>query len=105
MKDHPGCSLCSLPLLHPTMAEEKEKTEFEDTPSDPDITGESGDAIDEKQLLRKLDWHLIPAPTLLLLLSFMDRSNGEHIPLLILLSFIFFQSGMLVSRASLWIYT
>lgn len=57
------------------MAEEKEQPKLEDTASDHTTTKEIGDAIDEKRLLRKLDWHLIPGPTLLLLLSFMDRSN------------------------------
>lgn len=32
--------------------------------------------IDEKALVRKLDWKLLPALTLLYLLSFLDRSNG-----------------------------
>ena len=32
--------------------------------------------IDQKALLRKLDWKLLPALTLLYLLSFLDRSNG-----------------------------
>ena len=34
--------------------------------------------INERSLLRKLDLHLLPAVTLLYLLSFLDRSNGEH---------------------------
>ena len=34
-------------------------------------------AVDETKLLRKLDVHLLPALTLLYLLSFLDRSNGE----------------------------
>lgn len=33
--------------------------------------------IDEKALLRKLDRKLLPALTLLYLLSFLDRSNGS----------------------------
>ena len=33
--------------------------------------------IDEKALVRKLDWKLLPALTLLYLLSFLDRSNGR----------------------------
>ena len=37
---------------------------------------EGGDMIDEKKLLRKLDWHLVPGLTVLFLLSFLDRSNG-----------------------------
>lgn len=32
-------------------------------------------AIDNKKLLRKLDWHLIPGVTVLYLLSFIDRGN------------------------------
>ncbi len=36
--------------------------------------------IDEKALLRKLDWKLLPPLTLLYLLSFLDRSNGMHVP-------------------------
>lgn len=60
------------------MAEEKEKIKFEETASGHTTADESAsDVIDEKKLLRKLDWHLIPGPTLLLLLSFMDRGNGK----------------------------
>jgi MFS family permease len=33
--------------------------------------------INEKALLRKLDWKLLPPLTLLYLLSFLDRSNGK----------------------------
>lgn len=35
------------------------------------------DAAEEKKLLRKLDWNLLPPVTILYLLSFLDRSNGE----------------------------
>jgi len=38
---------------------------------------EGSDVIDEKKLLRKIDWHLIPGLTVLFLLSFLDRSNGS----------------------------
>ena len=34
-------------------------------------------AVSEKRLLRKLDFKLLPALTLLYLLSFLDRSNGK----------------------------
>lgn len=34
--------------------------------------------IDEKALLRKLDYRLLPPLTLLYLLSFLDRSNGWY---------------------------
>lgn len=40
--------------------------------------------IKEKSLLRKLDRKLLPAVTLLYLLSFLDRSNGD-LPLPLLL--------------------
>lgn len=60
------------------MAEEKERTKFEETASDHATTIESGSSINERKLLRKLDWHLIPGPTLLLLLSFMDRGNAGN---------------------------
>ena len=39
-------------------------------------TEEGDDVIDEKKLLRKIDWHLIPGLTVLFLLS-LDRSNGS----------------------------
>jgi hypothetical protein len=59
------------------MSSEKEQTELDEANSDR-ATDESGpDAIDEKKLLRKLDWHLVPGLTLLFLLSFLDRSNGN----------------------------
>lgn len=68
------------------MTEEKEKTVFEESAPDHATTDESGDVIDEKKLLRKLDWHLVPGLTLLLLLSFLDRGNGNPFSLLIFLS-------------------
>ena len=59
------------------MAEEKEPTKLEETASDRSPVSESGDVIDEKKLLRKIDMHLIPGLFALLLLSSMDRSNGN----------------------------
>lgn len=35
--------------------------------------------INEKSLLRKLDYRLLPPVTLLYLLSFLDRSNGAPV--------------------------
>ena len=58
------------------MSDEKEQTKAGETNSD-HATEESWDGIDEKKLLRKLDWHLLPLVTLLFLLSFLDRSNGN----------------------------
>jgi hypothetical protein len=46
----------------------------------PSDSGEEGivdvSGINEKSLLRKLDWKLLPPLSLLYLLSFLDRSNG-----------------------------
>lgn len=35
--------------------------------------------VNEKALIRKLDWRLIPSVTILYLLSFLDRANGEAV--------------------------
>ena len=47
--------------------------------SDPSSGSELEDteagAVDEKALLRKIDWRLLPAVGILYLLSFLDRSN------------------------------
>jgi hypothetical protein len=43
-----------------------------DTSSDEEITS----SINEKSLLRKIDLKLLPAVSILYLLSFLDRSNG-----------------------------
>jgi hypothetical protein len=43
--------------------------------SDSDIEVPNG-AINEKKLLRRLDLRLLPAVSILYLLSFLDRSNG-----------------------------
>lgn len=37
---------------------------------------EDGSTINEKALIRKLDFTLLPAVTILYLMSFLDRSNG-----------------------------
>lgn len=42
--------------------------------SDDSVPNPTG--IDEKALVRHLDWKLLPPLTLLYLLSFLDRSNG-----------------------------
>ena len=44
--------------------------------SDSDISQDVHSSINERALLRKLDRTLLPAVTLLYLLSFLDRSNG-----------------------------
>ena len=70
------------------MSEEKERVVVEEKSCD-HRTEESGDEIDEKKLLRKIDLHLLPPLTLLFLLSFLDRNNGD-LPL----------SPLLTSRSS-----
>ena len=44
--------------------------------SESDIEFVAEGAINEKSLLRKLDLRLLPAVSILYLLSFLDRSNG-----------------------------
>lgn len=64
------------------MIEEKTKTAFEEPAPDHLTTDESDSgAIDEKKLLTRLDWHLVPGLALLLLLSFLDRGNGNLVSL------------------------
>ena len=45
---------------------------------EPDEDLEATYGVNEKVLLRKLDLKLLPALTLLYLLSFLDRSNGDY---------------------------
>jgi len=58
------------------MASEIEKHVPPASSSDSEIEINSGGAIDEKKLMRKLDLRLLPAVSILYLLSFLDRSNG-----------------------------
>ncbi|KAK7958056.1 hypothetical protein PG996_010502 [Apiospora saccharicola] len=58
------------------MAESERKSPIIDTPSDSDTEVNGGGApVNEKKLLRKLDYNLLPAVGVLYLLSFLDRSN------------------------------
>ena len=65
---------------HPSFPEDKssgnEKIVTSSYPGSNDNLGASF-GVDEKALLRKLDLRLLPALTLLYLLSFLDRSNGD----------------------------
>lgn len=45
-------------------------------PSDEPIYNEE----ETKQILRKVDWRLLPMLTLLFILSFLDRSNSKNFP-------------------------
>lgn len=64
----------------PPFENEKEKLDILEKTSPPITTSSSsisdGDGINEKAILRKLDYKLLPPLTLLYLLSFLDRSNG-----------------------------
>lgn len=63
------------------MASEKKDPELErpgaSTLSDSDLEIITEGAVNEKRLLRKLDLRLLPAVSILYLLSFLDRSNGK----------------------------
>lgn len=50
--------------------------------------------INEKALVRKLDWKLLPALTLLYLLSFLDRSNSMFYSVFLLQLHLFFEIGV-----------
>lgn len=52
----------------------EDKKDHTGPPSDSDT--ELGE-MNEKALLRKIDWKLLPAVGILYLLSFLDRSNGK----------------------------
>jgi hypothetical protein len=54
-------------------AEERER--IDKLATAPGVTLESFAHLDEKKILRKMDWHLIPMLALLYLLSFLDRGN------------------------------
>jgi len=56
------------------------------TSSNSDLEISSGAGIDEKRLLQKLDLRLLPAVSILYLLSFLDRSNGTCRIIIILYS-------------------
>jgi hypothetical protein len=52
-------------------------TEKVHVPSESSDGTDTGEEINEKALLRKIDAKLLPAVGILYLLSFLDRSNGE----------------------------
>lgn len=58
-----------------SVPEEKEQTSVEEIIPVPTLE-EGEDAINEKKLLRKIDWRLIPPLTFLFYLSFLDRTNS-----------------------------
>jgi hypothetical protein len=68
--------------LGPSPQDENEKVALEgqngtgNSSSDSDEEYANPTGINEKALIRKLDWKLLPPLTLLYLLSFLDRSNS-----------------------------
>ena len=80
------------------MSEEKEQLEIDESNPVQTKEAEGANTIDEKKLLRKLDLHLLPGVTLLYLLSFLDRSNGDPPPSSPRLHLIPFQLEMPVSK-------
>ena len=69
--------------------------------SESDVSQDVYSSINERALLRKLDRTLLPAVTLLYLLSFLDRSNGMTLlppPSSLFLFLIFSQWPTRVSR-------
>jgi hypothetical protein len=52
-----------------------EREKYDIYPAEDHVAAEFTD-INEKSLLRKLDYKLLPPLTILYLLSFLDRSNG-----------------------------
>ena len=62
------------------MVEKTQPSEAPKLASDSDEALESVSSIQDKALLRKIDLHVLPALTLLYLLSFLDRSNGRIAP-------------------------
>ncbi|KAK4038879.1 major facilitator superfamily domain-containing protein [Parachaetomium inaequale] len=54
---------------------DKKPKDESDPPSGSELEDTEADAVDEKALLRKIDWRLLPAVGILYLLSFLDRSN------------------------------
>ena len=63
---------------YPTMSSEKEK-EWPPPPSEDSqgVGDEEAATVNERALIRKLDIRLLPAVTILYLLSFLDRANGR----------------------------
>lgn len=64
----------------PAAENDKERLDILEKTSPPFTTSSSSisdvEGINEKAILRKLDYKLLPPLTLLYLLSFLDRSNG-----------------------------
>ena len=57
-----------------------------------EVIGSTG-PVDEKKLLRKLDLRLLPGVSVLYLLSFLDRSNGKMLLLLLVFPSVSFFNG------------
>jgi hypothetical protein len=57
---------------------ESKEPKLDAMPHEATMTGPpSEETIDEKKLLRKLDWHIIPPLSLLYLLCYLDRTYHQ----------------------------
>ena len=83
------------------MSDEKGQLEIDKTNLVQEKAEEVVGAIDEKKPVRKLNLHLLPRVSLLFLLSFLDRSNGDPSPSSSCLQLIPFQLETPVSKALL----
>lgn len=80
LSDYRIFGLCTACTATGAMASEEKQTierPGASTNSDSDLEIIAEGAVNEKSLLRKLDLRLLPAVSILYLLSFLDRSNGK----------------------------
>jgi len=64
------------PVDAPALSDLDKKSKDESDPaSASDLDDVEADEVNEKALIRKIDWRLLPAVGILYLLSFLDRSN------------------------------
>lgn len=66
-------------IVHSISMDEKSSDKAQSENSQDITVVEDGSIINERALMRKVDLRLLPAVTILYLMSFLDRSNGiEH---------------------------
>ena len=74
---------CITPRIPRIMALETKEGQLElpgaSNTSDSDLEAVAAGGVNEKRLLRTLDLRLLPAVSILYLLSFLDRSNGRYL--------------------------
>jgi hypothetical protein len=79
LADYDICSCLTVQITDTMVSEKRDEVERPgaSATSDSDIEILEG-TVNEKKLLRKLDLRLLPAVSILYLLSFLDRSNGTQ---------------------------